>query len=155
MFARQRDEIIILDIDENLQGPKMYPCANFGCSIYNCVGVCRQIEEIWYYSLIFNYLIDLYLTYHQFNIWVIDINGVLGFKKKKSNPIFMIFFQGFDSQIPFHVAVNSCFLNVFNTYSCFKHLILKLYLSIMLTLTTSSLLCRTFLKVLEVCLLTR
>lgn len=121
MFARQRDEIIILDIDENLQGPKMYLCANFGCSIYNCVGVCRQIEEIWYYSLIFNYLIDLYLTYHQFNIWVIDINGVLGFKKKKSNPIFMIFFQGFDSQIPFHVAVNSCFLNVFNTYSCFKH----------------------------------
>lgn len=33
----------------------------------------------------------------------------------------MIFFQGFDSQIPFHVVVNSCFLNVFNTYSCFKH----------------------------------
>lgn len=41
VIVRQCEDVIISDIDKNLQGPKMYLCANFGCSTPDCVGGVR------------------------------------------------------------------------------------------------------------------
>lgn len=39
-----QDDTIIYDIDENLQGPKMYLCAKFG-------GVCGQTDFVYHCSI--------------------------------------------------------------------------------------------------------
>lgn len=43
MVARQHNDILMRDVDENLQGPKLYLCAKF---VYwtpgGQAGVCRQ-----------------------------------------------------------------------------------------------------------------
>lgn len=43
MVARQHDDVILSDTDENLQNPKMHLCGSFGRSTCDCVGgVCGQ-----------------------------------------------------------------------------------------------------------------
>lgn len=46
MVARQHDDIMICDIEKSPQAPKMYLCANFGCSTPDSVGgVCGQANR--------------------------------------------------------------------------------------------------------------
>lgn len=46
MVARQHDGVITFDIDKNLQEPKTYLCAKFGCAACDHVGgVGGQINE--------------------------------------------------------------------------------------------------------------
>lgn len=45
MVARQHD-VIISAMDKNLQVPKMYLCARFGCLTPDHVGVLRKLTEI-------------------------------------------------------------------------------------------------------------
>lgn len=40
MVARQHDGVITFDIDKNLQEPKTYLCAKFGCAAWLCCLSC-------------------------------------------------------------------------------------------------------------------